>query len=1137
MQFEPQIDGTFDPTSIGDQSLDGSGGASNPTTPEKNKSSMSPSRTIMTPSSVTTPTPKKYCEICGKEYEGKNRSMNKVQHMVHHFKETLYESLPPKIDGDPLPFKCPEEECKFETKHKPDWARHFGSVHKHVERLLAKYLAEHPEAWANQPGNREIMAKDSNPAKPVQQLPMSSMTIAGGNTSLVTAGVETARPSSQISGSNSDQLDSGEGLLCKIKELQQQKGNFTSTAGESKPSTSMSGRLAVELPKSDLTKFITNVLNDKNVPHAVDQGNHKKIILSTDQVSLDQKVKNVINEQQQIIDSQKGIPVKSSSGSSLLTLPQQPVPVSLIQQELKSKSVTSANIPLLTTVSTQQYVVNTTTVAPSTQQPAQQFVLTTASAPQQQEQKQEFRTVQIQLPPNLIKGHQGGTIQLQMPSGQRVQLQHAGQQQQVTQQYLKIQTPNGEQLVRVQTTPSGQLQIARQVVQVPHTSIASSVAQQQHHQLTTQGQQQIVVQNQPQQQQLIINGNHVQLQPAGGQSKNITHETVVVESSGRQTQLAQQQVAQIPQQQIQVQQQQQQQLLLQRLQQQKQQQQAGHSLQQIVSNPGIAAASVQSKDAEPVIQSKIVQHNGRTYLVQFRAKKPIEPGKQIIIQSNQPGLSGSSLQEVMDEVIKQQQKQTEQQKISELAMLLQQQSQQHLEQTKQQQIVKSTTVTPSTSTTTTKLTLQQQQMLLPTEPHPQIAAQHQQKQQQLQQTVTRTSILQQQLEKGPSHSTGIIAKPSTTNNPVQCMLCIEMPWFPNQDHLENHYSSAHGIMRSTDLVESTDLEFSNADLEASLSSMHGDDAGDFETLLDALPSPEPAAAAANHDHSEHDNVGGADVPMQTSTPVFNRRKSMNTPNVGMSATRICELCGFEPKTKNKSRERMDHLAMKHFRDQMISELRKDLPMRCPRCDSFESKDRQQLFRHMISKHKVLDHYLQCAVEKMKAEGKQPFVNDLNHQQQINNGHHQVIQPQQILLQQPPTQQQLDLSQQDDQLNQIVSRAVNGTQNLQQPPPQHVVVTTSIDQQHHHITLPKFTLPSLASLSKESTPQPSTTANGHHDAGVSGHQDTGLGSQHVTLAEFMDTGGGILDSKTEKIMQVKTITFFVEFIHFLNFKFL
>ena len=38
-----------------------------------------------------------------------------------------------------------------------------------------------------------------------------------------------------------------------------------------------------------------------------------------------------------------------------------------------------------------------------------------------------------------------------------------------------------------------------------------------------------------------------------------------------------------------------------------------------------------------------------------------------------------------------------------------------------------------------------------------------------------------------------------------------------------------------------------------------------------------------------------------------RRKS--TGSHGMSTTRMCELCGFEPKTKNKSRERQGVLAV------------------------------------------------------------------------------------------------------------------------------------------------------------------------------------------------------------------------------------
>ena len=87
LQFEPQMDGTFDPTSITDQSLDGSAG-SNPTTPEKNKNLISPATTPQRPErpeSATTTTSvtkstvgpsKKVCEVCGKEYEGKNKSMN-----------------------------------------------------------------------------------------------------------------------------------------------------------------------------------------------------------------------------------------------------------------------------------------------------------------------------------------------------------------------------------------------------------------------------------------------------------------------------------------------------------------------------------------------------------------------------------------------------------------------------------------------------------------------------------------------------------------------------------------------------------------------------------------------------------------------------------------------------------------------------------------------------------------------------------------------------------------------------------------------------------------------------------------------------------------------------------------------------
>ena len=73
------------------------------------------------------------------------------------------------------------------------------------------------------------------------------------------------------------------------------------------------------------------------------------------------------------------------------------------------------------------------------------------------------------------------------------------------------------------------------------------------------------------------------------------------------------------------------------------------------------------------------------------------------------------------------------------------------------------------------------------------------------------------------------------------------------------------------------------------------------------------------------------------------------------------------------------------------------------------------------------------------------------------------------------------------------------------------------------TLPKFTLPSLNHIVKDGSG--SSSVNGGSEGGMAVNGETsdavepGLGSQHVTLAEFMDTGGGIMDAKTEKIMQV------------------
>ena len=67
------------------------------------------------------------------------------------------------------------------------------------------------------------------------------------------------------------------------------------------------------------------------------------------------------------------------------------------------------------------------------------------------------------------------------------------------------------------------------------------------------------------------------------------------------------------------------------------------------------------------------------------------------------------------------------------------------------------------------------------------------------------------------------------------------------------------------------------------------------------------------------------------------------------------------------------LSTKHFKAQLVSELRWDNPLKCPRCEVFEAKSRSHLFRHLICRHKVLDPLIQAAIVKMRAEGKEPFM--------------------------------------------------------------------------------------------------------------------------------------------------------------------
>jgi len=83
---------------------------------------------------------------------------------------------------------------------------------------------------------------------------------------------------------------------------------------------------------------------------------------------------------------------------------------------------------------------------------------------------------------------------------------------------------------------------------------------------------------------------------------------------------------------------------------------------------------------------------------------------------------------------------------------------------------------------------------------------------------------------------------------------------------------------------------------------------------------------------------------------------------GFRTTHTCELCGFEPKTKNKYREKQDHLVMKHFKERIDKIFPHCRPYSCPNTEcGFEGKDKQALLRHYTGKHGVLELYLKEAL--------------------------------------------------------------------------------------------------------------------------------------------------------------------------------
>ena len=106
------------------------------------------------------------------------------------------------------------------------------------------------------------------------------------------------------------------------------------------------------------------------------------------------------------------------------------------------------------------------------------------------------------------------------------------------------------------------------------------------------------------------------------------------------------------------------------------------------------------------------------------------------------------------------------------------------------------------------------------------------------------------------------------------------------------------------------------------------------------------------DFIEHKRVSCTSTP-KSPPSVIDEKVSSNPRKNG----HVCEICGFEPKSGTKSRERLEHMARKHFKARIDRELSQSSGVNtCPLCE-YVGKCKQELIRHYTRRHKVLERYL------------------------------------------------------------------------------------------------------------------------------------------------------------------------------------
>jgi hypothetical protein len=100
--------------------------------------------------------------------------------------------------------------------------------------------------------------------------------------------------------------------------------------------------------------------------------------------------------------------------------------------------------------------------------------------------------------------------------------------------------------------------------------------------------------------------------------------------------------------------------------------------------------------------------------------------------------------------------------------------------------------------------------------------------------------------------------------------------------------------------------------------------------------------------------------MDYNVQVYNKFKESGA----ASSRNECEICGFVPYTKNKYREKQDHLSKFHFKERIDAVMPANRPYACPAADcSYLGKDKQDVLRHYTGKHNILKMWVDAFIKE------------------------------------------------------------------------------------------------------------------------------------------------------------------------------